>query len=429
MDMYTWIDRIIIEGIKYIILGHWFFGMEFSQKESRYLVLSYPILLLLVGYFVNWFQIYPYYHLWRILLLLFLLEGGLLEKFKLYFVIWFTIAMTDIIFVILVLLFINLDTSNHLMAFQMDCASCIFWIILAWKGKRLQKFIQSFWKKMSIFEYGLLLVTFVIMSFFLGGIQSYLYNEIRASAKEALLVFSVLAVGLFFMILTLLFYTKQSKKRLEKMNSLNLRYLKLQKKYYEASLKQYDDMRRFRHDINHHIYMLSELSEENKMKELKEYIGTMSGSFEKMRGLHTGNFISDCILSHILNDLEKRDGFSFQMDGRFPKEFFMEDIDFCILLSNLLENAKEAVEKIEYGGCLHIEVKHFKQWFYLIVSNSAMGNAIDFTNTSKGDKKLHGYGIENIIQIVEKYHGTVDWNLDNSMVRVKIKFDVSKISQ
>ncbi len=62
MDIY-WIDWIIIEGIKYIILGHWFFGMEFNQKRSRYLVLGYPVLLLLVGYFVNWFEIYPYYHL------------------------------------------------------------------------------------------------------------------------------------------------------------------------------------------------------------------------------------------------------------------------------------------------------------------------------------------------------------------------------
>ncbi len=362
-------------------------------------------------------------------MLLFLLEGGLLEKIKLYAVIWFTITMADIIFVIPVLLSINLDTSSSLMDLQIDCVSCIFWMVLAWKGKRIQKHIHNYWRKISIFEYSILLVAFAIMSFLLGGIQTHLYNRISIWDKEVIFVFSVLAVGLFFVILTLLFYTKQAKKQLEEVNTLNFQYLKLQKKYYETSLKQYDDMRRFRHDINHHIYMLSELSEENKMKELKEYIGTMSGSFEKMRGLHTGNFISDCILSHILNDLDKRDGFSFQMDGRFPKEFFMEDIDFCILLSNLLENAKEAVEKIEYGGCLHIEVKHFKQWFYLIVSNSTTEDTIDFTNTSKKDKKLHGYGTGNIIQIIEKYHGTVDWSLDHSMVRIKIKFDMSQIDQ
>ncbi|HBI62698.1 MAG TPA: hypothetical protein DDY31_16085, partial [Lachnospiraceae bacterium] len=101
-------------------------------------------------------------------------------------------------------------------------------------------------------------------------------------------------------------------------------------------------------------------------------------------------------------------------------------IDFCILLSNLLENAKEAMEKVTEECLLQMEVKRFHQWFYLIVRNSAATEEIDFQRTSKADKRNHGFGVQNISRIVEKYYGAVGWNFANDMAEVKIKFDLSK---
>ncbi len=237
----------------------------------------------------------------------------------------------------------------------------------------------------------------------------------------------LLAVCIFVILLIVFLYTKWSKKQLEEVNRLNVRYLEFQKKYYTESLKQYEDMRRFRHDINHHLRILLELSREDKVAEIKGYIGTMAESYEKMRGIHSGNFIADCIISHTLYKLKGKEAFTFDMEGHFPETFFMEDIDFCILLSNLLENAREALEKITGECMLQIEVKHFRQWFYLIVQNSTDKDTIDFQETSKQDKRNHGYGVRNISRIAEKYNGTVLWNCENGIAEVKLKFNVERL--
>ena len=87
----------------------------------------------------------------------------------------------------------------------------------------------------------------------------------------------------------------------------------------------------------------------------------------------------------------------------------MEDVDFCVLLSNLLDNAKEALEKVEGMRLIEMEVKRFQEKLYLTVSNNVADGQIDFGHTSKEDKLHHGYGVRNIRRVVEKYNGTVQW--------------------
>lgn len=97
----------------------------------------------------------------------------------------------------------------------------------------------------------------------------------------------------------------------------------------------------------------------------------------------------------------------------------MEDIDFCILLSNLLNNAVEALEK-EEKKLLHIEVKRYDEWLYLIISNTTTKEGIDFSQSSKQEAN-HGYGISNVRRVVEKYDGTVCWHVEHNMAEVKVK--------
>ena len=100
----------------------------------------------------------------------------------------------------------------------------------------------------------------------------------------------------------------------------------------------------------------------------------------------------------------------------------MEDVDFCVLLSNLLENAREALEKVMGMRLIQMEVKRFREKLYLIVSNSVPEGKIDFNCTSKTDAVHHGYGIQNVRRVVEKYNGTVQWKQEQGMAVVTIIF-------
>lgn len=429
MEMYEWIYQIVIEGIKYVLIAHWFLGFEFNRRKTKYLLLLYPLLVPVVEYLDVPHTVFLYCYSWGIWILFALFEGRGVEKVKAFFIIWFLIALVDALMLMVFVMLPNIFfiNENGSRAIILGCVSVVFWGIMVLKCKKIQQCTKDFWKRLSNLEYVLLLIVFIPVSIIVGGMQSNLDNTTTVSMKAVTFMSVILAVCIFIIVLILFLYTKQSKKQLEKMNRLNIQYLELQKRYYEDSLKQYEDMRSFRHDINHHLYILSELCREDKVGELKEYIETMAKGYEKMRGMHSGNFIADCIISRILHELKDKEAFLFDLEGHFPETFFMEDIDFCILLSNLLENAKEAMERITGECLLQMEIKSFHQWFYLIVRNSVATEEIDFHRTSKADKRNHGFGVQNISRIVEKYHGTVEWDFENGMAEVKIKFDLGKL--
>lgn len=429
MEMYEWIYQIAIEGIKYVLIAHWFLGFEFNHRKTKYLLLLYPLLIPVVEYLGIPHTVFLYCYSWGIWILFALFEGRGVEKVKAFFVIYLLIALVDALILMFYVSFFNLLVKNGNVEIGtiLGCIGVIIWGIMARKGKKIQNYIKDFWKKLSNREYILSLAILAVGTLFVGGMQGNLDDTMTVSMKVIAFKLGVLAIWFFIVVLILLLYTKWSKKKLKEINELNIQYLQLQKRYYEDSLKQHEDMRRFRHDINHHLYVLSELSKSNKISELKEYIGTMTESYGKMRGVHTGNFIADCIISRILHELKNKEAFQFDLEGHFPETFFMEDIDFCVLLSNLLENAKEAMEKVTGECLLQMEVKSFHQWFYLIVRNSAETEEIDFQRTSKADKRNHGFGVQNISRIVEKYHGAVEWDFENGMAEVKIKFDLGKL--
>ena len=381
MSICEWIYLIVVEGIKVLLVGHYFFGYEWNKGKTRFLLCLYFVLFLIVGGLGHTKALYLMKYLWKMMI------------------------ETDVVVKMII-----------------GCLGGCLLGILSWKAKNLQKYMQEFWNSMVFWEYLILLLVLWLISMILGGMQGYIYDAITTSKRELVYVFGVIAVMVFLLFYLWLFYTRRSKERLEEVNRVNNDYIELQKSYYESSLKQYEDMRGFRHDINNHFHILSELGREGRDEELKEYIGKMTESYDRAKVVHTGNFVADCIISHAIQELQAEGNFSFQIDGHFPEKFPMEDIDFCILLSNALNNAVEALEK-EERKLLQIEVKRYNEWLYLIVTNNTTKETVDFSHSSKQEAG-HGYGISNVRRVVEKYNGTVRWRAEHGMVEVKVKLKI-----
>ena len=420
MNAFDWIYQIVVEGLKYIILGHCFLGFPFRQDKAKFWLAGYFLMIPVVEILDIPHTVFIYFYSWGALLIILLFEGKFIEKIKAFFVMWFLIAMVDALIMVQFLAFIEPVFTESYVKKLLGIIGAVFWVILAWKAKKLQFYIKQWWEKITRLEYIIIILSFFAVAILLGGIQSYLYQAMNVSIRKVVFIVGILVVVLFLSALLLLFYTRQSKKRLEEVNQLNMQYFNLQKRYYEDSLEQYEDMRRFRHDINNHIFMMTKLSEENRIDELKKYISEMSKNYESLCSIHTGNFIADCMISRTVQELEKDKDFVFELDGHFPKSSIMEDIDLCALLSNLLDNAREALEKVETRKYLQIEVKRYQSCCYLVVRNTVQDEKIDFSKSSKTDQKSHGYGIKSIRKIVEKYCGEVTWKCTDNMVEVRI---------
>ena len=106
------------------------------------------------------------------------------------------------------------------------------------------------------------------------------------------------------------------------------------------------------------------------------------------------------------------------------KEGTIQDIDWCAILSNILDNAIEACQKIK-GKERRIEI---------VIKQNDCATLIDVTNTYNGevkiidnhlksdkkDKVLHGIGIESVRTAVEKYNGVFEYTWCKDIFKVNI---------
>lgn len=93
---------------------------------------------------------------------------------------------------------------------------------------------------------------------------------------------------------------------------------------------------------------------------------------------------------------------------RIPvQEFGMEDKDICSILQNLAKNGLEAAAQVPRDiAHVSLQVLPNEEGYEIRCSNECMGN-VDFTKTSKRDKKAHGFGVGIVDKLVRKYYGII----------------------
>ncbi|CEQ11893.1 two-component response regulator [[Clostridium] sordellii] len=103
--------------------------------------------------------------------------------------------------------------------------------------------------------------------------------------------------------------------------------------------------------------------------------------------------------------------FNIDIDEILP----LEDIDLCSIFSNTLDNAIEASLKLDDISKRKISLKARcdKGYFSFSICNNYNG-IIKFNkgkySSTKSDSSMHGFGLENVSEIVNKYSGTLDIN-------------------
>lgn len=89
------------------------------------------------------------------------------------------------------------------------------------------------------------------------------------------------------------------------------------------------------------------------------------------------------------------------------------DVDLCVIIGNILDNAIESCRKIpEENRFIRLYMDTVGQQFYLSVQNSAKEilnfNERNYISTKRGE---HGFGMKRVSLLVEKYNGYL--NLQN----------------
>lgn len=172
----------------------------------------------------------------------------------------------------------------------------------------------------------------------------------------------------------------------------------------------YRQVRGWRHDYHNHIQTMLALVD--KPEQMRSYLLTLNEDLTTVDTvIKTGNVMLDAVLNSKLS-LIKAKNITVNAKAVVPANLSISDVDLCVIIGNLLDNAMEACEKQEETSerFIRVFIGVLKKQLYISVMNSAGGEV-------KKERKLyvstktsgsHGFGLMRIDRIAEKNGGYVN---------------------
>ena len=218
-----------------------------------------------------------------------------------------------------------------------------------------------------------------------------------------------------------LFKKSDMKQELELMNLL----WKKEQEQYELTKETIALINQKSHDLKHHIRAIRKASQE----EIDKYLDEMEDivlSYDAV--VKTGNEVFDTILSEKSLYCKDR-GIQVSCVADGSQMDFINTIDLYALLGNAMDNAIEAVEKFQEVEKRQIDVIIYRQQNFLVMNiiNPIPEKLIyneELPITTKGNKKIHGFGLRSMKYIVRKYDGFLNISEEDGCFSLKILMSI-----
>lgn len=182
----------------------------------------------------------------------------------------------------------------------------------------------------------------------------------------------------------------------------------LTKRHCEEVETLYRQTRGWRHDIRGHLQAMQAYLDMGENTQLQRYIRELTEDYSTIDiVLKTGNVMLDAILNSKLSVLRAKD-IRVDATASVPGGLAISDVDLCVMVGNLLDNAMEACLKVPAEErFIRLYIARVKESLYVYVMNSASGDYRKgkggYLSTKASDG--HGYGLQRIDEVVRKYKG------------------------
>lgn len=172
----------------------------------------------------------------------------------------------------------------------------------------------------------------------------------------------------------------------------------------------YTTMRGWRHDYHNHMQKLKAHIAANQWQEAGSYLDLLDEDLRQVKVKYqTGNVNLDAILNSKLS-LAEKEAVDVNCKVELYEELSISDIDLCVLMGNLIDNAVESCALMpgDKKKFLRIYICVRRSQLYIAVTN-ATGEVIrkldqEYISQKRGN---HGHGLKRIDAIVEKYQGYI----------------------
>lgn len=218
----------------------------------------------------------------------------------------------------------------------------------------------------------------------------------------------VLSISMLFMNL-MLFYLLDNV--IERENEIHEKQILIEQsehtnKMYRSLYEEREKQKAKSHDYLNHLNVMLKMAEEGNREEEIAYIREQIGNeIDSIDMIDTGNAIINAVLNIKYQEAKKK-GIVFPLVADNLSNLSISDSDLVTILTNILDNAIEAVSGINDKKIV-MKIVRNKESLCIDASNPFVGGRdIDKPRyTTKEDSLNHGYGIANIRRVVQSNDG------------------------
>ena len=233
-----------------------------------------------------------------------------------------------------------------------------------------------------------------------------------------LLISFICVTGIMFTLL-LIFVRYYMKNITAEKNILEVRNKVIAYQYKELD-ENYRKYRCLVHDEKYLLRYIAQCVQCGKLEDIEKVIEKRQNQFiEKI--YWTGINLIDNVIALEKRKIEEQN-IEFQLEADVT-DIIVDDMDFIILFENMFNNAIEAAVKCPEKRKIKIDIKNINDTLLFKVWNTSSKSPYVKNGkflTDKSDSSGHGWGIESVKYIVEKYEGEIIFRYDDSFFETVI---------
>ena len=298
---------------------------------------------------------------------------------------------------------------------------CILFVLLIWypASHSVKEMVEDENLAQTWYVFWILPLIFI-------GLNLFMIPKYEGTLYTGRILQGYIVISLVLLVILMLFYTMF----LMMANSLNKNarlqqenhFLSLQRSRYDNLCAAIEETRQVRHDIRHHYLQLAALAEKGDMEKIKEYLSSADRKMPSFDFHFCDNQAVDSILGYY-SDHAKQEGIPFLAQIDIPENFAGDEMDICLVLSNLLENAIEASLKTE-DSRRKIVIKMYLHHTHILLiqaENNFDAKILEKNGVFQSTKHSgNGIGIQSIRHITERNGGASSFTYKDGEFMAKI---------
>ena len=359
-----------------------------------------------------------------------LFSGNLKERIF-YFIVFYTVFAGTEIICEFVLIFFNGDNYNWnaLPPVESGAIYCLekllTFIFLYVLTKVLNVEEKSMEKKFFVSSLLLPVTTFCLYSVILYS------GQFRKMGKRYTILLVIVCISLLFCNAIIFYMYDYIFTLLKEKQKKELTLLKanMEKQHYENIEVINEKQAKYMHDLRNYLKTIGILAQEEKNEEISTMLNAMEIHINNLSiEQYTNSKILNAILCEKKDDAEKKKiEFTIYVDPYIDFSF-IEEIDLITIVGNILDNAIEASCNVKDRFIdISIIMAQKNHFFMIKVDNSYDGNILIRNNkliSLKTDDNQHGFGLDNVKDVLKKYEGFMEYEMENDIFSVVIVIPV-----